>query len=84
MTEEEREKREENRWLKSVQNKFKKLISDLRWDSLELSDTEYMVVTYIMNAKDSNDLPVLVDERLVDFVLENVRTKMKSIKAKGL
>lgn len=84
MTEEEKERREENRWLKSIQNKFKKLISDLRWDSLKLTDTELSVITFVMNAKNSNDLPILVNERLVDYILDKIKKQLKNYNTKGL
>ena len=83
MTQEEIEKREEERWLKSVQNKLKKLISDLRWDSINLTETEMNVVTYIMNAQKVNELPLLVDERLTDFIFEKIKKQFKNFN-KGL
>lgn len=84
MEKEEREKKGENKWLKSVQNKFKKLISDLRWDSITLTGTEMAIVTFIMNAKTANDLPVLINERIVDHILEKVKTQFKHFNTKGL
>ena len=84
MTQEEKEKREEYRWLKSIQNKFGKLISDLRWDSITLTETEMSVVTFVMNAKTVDDLPLLINERLVDHIIEKVKTQFKKLNTKGL
>ena len=84
MTQEEKEKREENRWLKSIQNKFKKLISDVRWDSLNLTDTEISVVTFVMNANTVDDLPLLINERLIEHIIEKVKTQFKKFNTKGL
>ena len=84
MTQEERDKKEENRWLKTIQNKFMKLISDPRWDSVDLTNTELSIVTLIMRAKTANDLPVLVNERIVDHIMEKVRHQFKNFNIKGL
>ena len=81
MTEEEKE---ELNWLKSIQKKFKKLIADCRWDCVELTETEYLIVKYVMNAKTPYDLPILVDERLVNHVIEKVKNKFSKINTKGL
>lgn len=78
------EEKEEQRWLKSNQRKFMKLISDCRWDCVELTDTEYLVVQYVMNAKTPNDLPILVDERLVNHILEKVKNQFSQMKTKGI
>ena len=84
MTQEEKEKREENRWLKSIQNKFKKLISDLRWDSITLTDTEISIVTLVMNARTIEDLPLLINERLIEHIIEKVKNQFKNFNTKGL
>ena len=78
------EEKEELDWLNSIQKKFKKLISDCRWDCVELTETEYLVVKYVMNAKTPNDLPILVDERLVNYIMEKVKNKFAKINTKGL
>lgn len=84
MTQEEKDKREEERWLKSIKNKFKKFISDLRWDLLNLTETEMSIVTFVMNAKSVGDLPVLVDERLIDHIIEKIKKQFKNFNTKGL
>ncbi len=84
MTQEEKEKQEEERWLKSIKNKFKKFISDLRWDLLNLTETEISIVTFVMNAKSVGDLPVLVDERLIDHIIEKIKRQFKNFNTKGL
>lgn len=75
---------EEERWLKTIQKQFQKLIADLRWDSITLTDTEMSIVTYVMNAKNVCDLPVLVNERLIDYIMEKVKNQFKNFKTKGL
>lgn len=84
MTQEEKEKREKNRWLKSIQNKFKKLISDLRWDLVSLTDTEISVVTFVMNANTVDDLPLLINERLLEHIIKKVKNQFKNFNTKGL
>ena len=78
------EDKEEERWLKAIQKKFKKLISDLRWDSLKLTDTEMSIITFVMNAETVKDLPVLVDERLTDHIFEKIKNQFKNFNTKGL
>lgn len=84
MTQEEKEKKEENRWFESVQNKFKKLIADLRWDSLSLTETEMSIITFIMNAKSADELPILINERLTDGIIEKIKNQFKKLSVKGL
>ena len=84
MTEEEKDKKEEQRWLNSVQKKFKKYISNLNWDNLKLTETEMNIVTFVMNAKSPKDLPILVNERLVNHVLEKIKNQLKNMQTKGL
>ena len=78
------EEKEEQQWLNSIQRKFKKLISDLRWDCVDLTETEYLIVKYVMNAKTPNDLPILVDERLINHVITKVKTQFSKLRTKGL
>ena len=84
MTQEERDQLEENRWLKTIQKTFKKMISDYRWDLLDLTDTEMNIITYVMNAENAGELPVLVDERLVDYIIEKIKKQLKNLNTKGL
>lgn len=79
-----KEIREEERWFKSIQKQFQKLIADLRWDSVILTDTELSIVTCVMNAKNVGDLPILVNERLIDYIIEKVKNQFKNFKIKGL
>ena len=83
MTEEEKYQ-EEQCWLKYIQKKFMKYISNPNWDNLTLTETEINIVTFIMNAKTPNELPLLVDERLVDHILEKIKNQLKNIQTKGL
>ena len=84
MTEEEKEKKEEQRWLNSVKKKFMLYISNINWDNIKLTDTEISIVTFVMNAETPDDLPILVNERIVDYVLDKVRNQLNSLKTKGI
>lgn len=84
MTEEEKYQKEELCWLKSIQKKFMKYISNPNWDNLTLTETEINIVTFIMNAKTPNELPLLVNERLVDHILEKIKNQLKNTQTKGL
>lgn len=78
------EEKEEQLWLNSIQKKFFKYISNPNWDNLKLTETEVSVITFITNAKTPNDLPILVDERLVDYILNKIKNQLKNIQTKGL
>lgn len=84
MTEEEKEKKEEQRWLNSVKKKFMRYISNINWDNIKLTDTEISIVTFVMNAETPDDLPILVNERIVTHVLDKVRNQLNSLKTKGI
>ena len=84
MTQEEKDRNEEQKWLNSVKKKFMKYISNLNWDNIKLTDTELTIVTFIMNAKTPDDLPILVNERIVDHILEKVKNQLNNLKTKGI
>ena len=71
---------EEDKWLKKVQNKLKKYILSPIWDAIELSDTNYAILERIMNAEKANDLPYSINERVVDYLIEDIDKKYKQMK----
>lgn len=71
---------EDDKWLKKVQNKLKRYISNPIWDCIELSDLNYSIIERIMNANKAKDLPYVINERLVDNLLETIDVKFKEIK----
>lgn len=78
------EEKEEQKWLKSIQKQLQKYISSWKWDCIELDDTDYSLINTIMNAKTPKDLPVLLNERLVDYILNKIKNKFSNINVKGL
>lgn len=82
MTEQEKTEthKEEQKWLLSIQKQFKRFIGDLRWDSVSLTDTELDIVSLIMKTKDVDDLPILINERIVDHIIEKIQKQFKNIK----
>lgn len=72
--------KEEQRWLKSVQKKLKKYISHWKWDCIILTTTQYEIIAQINSVTDVKDLPMLVNERLVDYIIEQIEAKFKQVK----
>ena len=70
---------EDQKWLESVQNKLKKYISNPKWDCIVLPSSQYDIISQIMKVKNVEDLPVLINERITDFILENIKTKFSKI-----
>ena len=80
MTEEKTTTRkEEQKWLMSIQKKFKKFISNPKWDSLSLTNTEWDIVMRIMNTNEVEDLPILINERIVDHILTKISNQFKNM-----
>lgn len=80
MTEEEKQLKEDEKWLKSVQKKFMKLISNLKWDCIELSNLQYDIISHIMNCKSVKKLSPSINERVVDQILETIKNKFNKVK----
>lgn len=75
--------KEEQKWLMSIQKKFKKFISNPKWDSLSLTNTEWDIVMRIMNTNDVEDLPILINERIVDHILTKISNQFKNIRTRS-
>lgn len=70
----------EQKWLESTQNKLKKFISSPYWDSIELSDLHFSIVTSIMNTSNVQLLSPSINERVVDILLETIKNKLEKAK----
>ena len=81
---EEKEYKEEQRWFKNVQNKLRRRINNPKWDSLSLTKIEWDTVLFIMKAKDVNELPVLLNERITDSLIEKIDYQFKQMKGKEI
>lgn len=76
---------EEQKWLESVKKKLKNYISSPKWDCIILPSSQYEIISQIMETKNVADLPILINERITDFILENIKTKFKEINlSKGI
>lgn len=77
--------KEEQKWLESVQNKLQKYICSPKWDCIVLPSSQYDIISQIMKVKNVNELPVLINERIVDFILNNIKTKFNELNvSKGI
>ena len=76
----EKEFAEDQKWLRSVQNKFKRLISSEKWDCIELSILKLDIVTHIMNCKSVKELSPSINDRIVDQLLSSIRDKFSKVK----
>ena len=78
------EEKEEDSWFKSVQNKLRKRITNPMWDSLNLTKIEWDSVIFLAKAKTVNDLPVLLNERMVENLLKKIDIQFKQMKGKEI
>lgn len=75
------EEKEFNQDLKKFKNRAKKLISDDYYDSIQISEIEYSVLKIITNAETHKDIsPCLWNNGMIEYVLNNVSDKLKTIK----
>ena len=82
MTEEEKDKQEEQCWFINVQKKLRKRIANPKWDSLNLTSAEWDTVIFIAKATNVNELPLLINERITDRLLKKIDTQFKQMKGK--
>ena len=71
---------QDDKWLKKVQNKLKRYISNPMWDCIELSDLNYSIIMHIMNANKAKDLPYVINESLVNNLLKTIDDKFRETK----
>ena len=81
---EDKEKREEQLWFKSVQEKLKRRIANPKWDSLSLTKIEWDTVLFIAQAKSVGELPILINERVTDDLFKKIDCQFKQMKGKEI
>ena len=76
------EEKEEKLWFKNVKIKLQRRIANPKWDSLNLTKLEWDSVIFIAKAKTVNDLPLLLNERIVDGLFNKIDNQFKQMKGK--
>jgi len=84
MTQEEKDKKEEQLWFKKLQSKLKKRIANPKWDNLSLTKVEWDTVLFIMRATTVDELPLLINERMTDSLLNKIDNQFKQMKGKEI
>ena len=72
--------KQEELWLKQVQNKLAKLISNPKWDCIELSNLQLDLVSHIMKAESVKTLSPSINERVTDMLIDTIKEKFKQVK----
>ena len=75
---------EEQLWFKNIKKKLLRRISNPKWDSLNLTKLEWDSVIFIAKAKTVNDLPILLNERIVDDLIKKIDNQFKQMKGKEI
>lgn len=78
------EEKEEERWFKQVQTKLKRRIANPKWDNLSLTKLEWDSVIFIAQATTVNDLPILLNERMIENLFFKIDTQFKQMKGKEI
>ena len=78
------EEKEEQLWFKNIKNKLQRRISNPKWDSLKLTKIEWDTIIFITQAKTVNELPLLINERMVDSLLQKIDNQFKQMKGKEI
>ena len=69
----------QDKWFKQTKKKLIKLISNEKWDYIDLTDLEYTVVTKITNSNSFYELPVNLRISFVNHIVESIENKLKNI-----
>ena len=80
LTEQQKQHKEEQRWLESVQKKLAKYISSPYWDDIHLPNSLYDVLVQIMNTKNVNTLSMSINERVVEHLMATITKQLKQAK----
>ena len=72
--------KQEEMWLKGVQKQFARLISNPKWDCIELTSLQLDLVTHIMRANSVKELSPSINERVTDMLIETIKEKFKKVK----
>ena len=78
------EEKEEQLWFKNVKAKLQRRIANSKWDSLHLSNMEWDTIMFIVKSKNVNELPLLLNERIIDNLFKKIDTQFKQMKGKEL
>lgn len=78
------EEKEEERWFKNIKKKLQKRISNPKWDSLSLTKIEWDSVIFIAQAKNVKELPVLLNERMVENLLNKIDLQFNQMRGKEI
>ena len=81
-TEAEKQLKEEQKWLESVQNKLKKYICGPYWDDVCLSNVEYDIIKHIMNTQSVKTLSPSINERITDMIFDNIKKQINKLSQK--
>lgn len=76
----DKEQKEEQAWLNSVKRKLFKCISSPYWDCIHISDLQLSIIMQINNTTDVKKLSPAINERIVDILLEDIKTKLTNAK----
>lgn len=71
---------DEHKWLIKVQNKIRTLVSNPKWDYIQLSDLQLGILSSVMNAKRVNQLSPSINERVVEVLFGIIKKQFANIK----
>ena len=71
---------DEQKWLIKVQNKIRTLVSNPKWDYIQLSDLQLGILSSVMNAKRVNQLSPSINERVVEVLFGIIKKQFANIK----
>lgn len=78
------EEKEEQQWFTNLKRKLQRRIANPKWDSLSLTKIEWDTILFITKAKNVNELPVLINERVTDNLLNKIDNQFKQMKGKTI
>lgn len=78
------EEREEQLWFTNVKRKLSRRIANPKWDCLSLTKIEWDTILFITNAKNVNELPILINERVTDSLFNKIDNQFKQMKGKTI
>lgn len=76
----EKEEKEFNKQLQSWKKQLTKILSDERYDSINVSDIEYSTLKILGNAESYKDINSYLWNGGIDIVFKNIKEKMKMVR----
>lgn len=76
----EKEEKEFNKQLQSWKKQLTKILSDERYDSINVSDIEYSTLKILGNAESYKDINSYLWNGGIDRVFKNIKEKMKMVR----